>query len=293
MGDVVKIDPPDISGFGVAELPLFTSKYISALTLLASDSSLRFLNAPKAIITALDKRATKKALLLANLPTPPALECNATCFEELLLLMEAARWGRVFVKPRFGSGAAAVSAFAYDFKHSRGVIYTSLAKKNGEWINTKKIGRVTDPSLCFQILNFVLSLDAVVEQWVPKPSVNGITFDLRVVWQLGKIEAIVARGSRGPITNLHLNDLALPTELVEEWIDYDLIEEICKKATNVIPGLSSAGLDLLCTPKGYQIIEINSQGDLIYRDIFDKNTIYSNQAQHLLKLSAAAQSSRE
>ncbi len=32
------------------------------------------------------------------------------------------------------------------------------------------------------------------------------SYDLRVVYQFGKIDYIVARGSSGPITNLHLNN---------------------------------------------------------------------------------------
>ena len=54
----------------------------------------------------------------------------------------------------------------------------------------------------------------------------------------------------------------------------------------LFPNLNVAGFDILLeknTKKPY-IIEINSQGDLMYTDIFDNNMIYKNQILEMNKL---------
>ncbi len=93
---------------------------------------------------------------------------------------------------------------------------------------------------------------------------------------------MLARLSKGPITNLHLNnhplkasELKLPPRVLEE------IEELCKKAAGCYGGLRSAGLDILLEKGSLRprVIEMNSQGDLIYQDIFWENKIYRRQAE--------------
>ncbi len=105
---------------------------------------------------------------------------------------------------------------------------------------------------------------------------------MRVVYQFGQIDYIVARGSTGPITNLHLNNKPIEVEkigLSEEHIKE--ISEICKNTMSCFDGLNVAGIDILVTPnKRFKVIEINSQGDLIYADIKAENTIYKNQVKH-------------
>lgn len=283
-GDVIKIDPPDISAYGIEELTLFTERYKTCLKQLDSDRTLRFLNTPAAISMALDKAAAKKALLAAKVDTPAAFDREISSFDELLNVMESEKCSRVFVKPRYGSGAAGVCAFAWNFKKKQCVLYTSLAKGKSGFMNTKKVTKSMDFTFCREVICFVLSLGAVVEHWVPKPSIDGVTFDLRVVWQFGGIDTIVVRGAKNPITNLHLNDMALKTEAAKEWIDENALLKICSEAVAAIPGLRSAGLDLLCKADGYQVIEINSQGDLIYKDIYKDNIIYTKQACYLTEL---------
>ena len=95
------------------------------------------------------------------------------------------------------------------------------------------------------------------------------------------IVKIIPRGSKTPITNLHLNNLPLSDEIVENRSE---IEKLCKKIMQSLPTLCYAGIDLLITPSGNLfVIEVNAQGDAIYEDFYADNNIYKQQI-NILKM---------
>ena len=117
-------------------------------------------------------------------------------------------------------------------------------------------------------------------RWYPKADFQGFSYDLRAVCQDGALDFLLARLSKGPVTNLHLNNhpleasrLALPEDVTST------IKELCRRACGCYPGLRSAGIDILLEKGSLKprIIEMNGQGDLLYQDIYDKNEIYSHQ----------------
>jgi len=59
------------------------------------------------------------------------------------------------------------------------------------------------------LLNRILSLCCIVERWYAKEEYQGYSYDLRAVVQEGDIDFLLARLSKGPITNLHLNNRPL------------------------------------------------------------------------------------
>ena len=61
----------------------------------------------------------------------------------------------------------------------------------------------------------------------------------------------------------------------------DSVHTVCIDAMKPFPGLRSAGIDLLLEKGSLRprIIEMNGQGDLMYQDIYQKNTIYRHQAE--------------
>lgn len=94
------------------------------------------------------------------------------------------------------------------------------------------------------------------------------------------MDFLLARLSKGPITNLHLNNhplgaaaLGLPDGVLSA------VEQICRKAVDCFPGLRCAGIDMLLEKGSLRprIIEMNAQGDLIYQDIYNGNVIYGHQ----------------
>ena len=92
----------------------------------------------------------------------------------------------------------------------------------------------------------------------------------------------LARLSKGPITNLHLNNrpleydaLGLPRQVLSQVLS------LCRSAMSCFPSLSCAGIDILLEKGSLRprIIEMNAQGDLSYQDIYQENRIYLHQAE--------------
>lgn len=242
-GDLVKLDPPSITETDIAALPDFVATYQHNLRKFSRLPDLFYLNTPQAIATTLDKRASRKKLLAAGVPMPPALSAKNTDirhYEELIKAMDDARVQRVFVKPRHGSGAAGVIAYARNPKKNMAVLYSTLQEQEGIWRNTRRIHRSEDTFANQRLLNKVLSLDAVVERWIAKDRYCGLCYDLRVVCLLDKMLFLVARGSRGPITNLHVNNSAL--DICLSPVIVQKIQKTCALAMTQFPGLRCATL---------------------------------------------------
>ncbi len=243
-----------------------------------------FLNTPQAIGTALDKRRCKEQLKRRGVPVTEMLAEEIVSGRQLQEIMRKQRIMSVFVKPVFSSGAAGILAYRYDPARGKMAAYTSCRLEQGTLINTKKLYRIEHPGEIASLLDAILSLGAVVERWYPKAMSQGYSYDLRAVYQFGRLETIIARGSRGPITNLHLNNTALDLSglgLPEKTLSE--VRELCKETLKALPGLQSAGIDILVEKDTYRpyVIEVNGQGDLIYQDIFQKNAIYRHQIEYL------------
>lgn len=209
--------------------------------------------------------------------------CGLLTAESLLERMRACRIYQVFVKPVNGSGAAGVSAFRWHPSSGRMALYTCAFVQPGDGlVNTKRLRCFTDPKETLALLDQILKLDCIVERWYAKAEYQGYSYDLRAVMQEGRLDFLLARLSKGPVTNLHLNNRPLETDklgLSREILER--IEQLCKKAMECFPGLRSAGIDILLEKKNKnpRIIEMNAQGDLIYQDIFHENRIYQHQVQ--------------
>jgi len=280
----VKIDPPALGETLVSGINRFAVGWLSFLGELDSLRDVTFLNSPSAIRMTLDKKACKETLEQAGLPVTPLLDWEVKDAAGLLGKMDRERVPQVFLKPRYGAGAAGVAACRLRRSTGEIVLYTSALLTKDGLVNTKKLRKVLDREQAERVLDAVLALDSVIERWIPKASHRGKTYDLRAVYQFGKVVWLTARQSAGPVTNLHLNDgaldvgeLHLPQRVLEET------EEICRRAAPLFPGLQCAGFDILLESGSLQprIIEINAQGDLIYRDVFAGNGIYLEQARRL------------
>lgn len=202
--------------------------------------------------------------------------------EVLLDCMRAQRVYQVFIKPVYGSGAAGVSAFRFQPSTGRMMLYT-CAQLHPVYglVNTKRLRCFSGREDILPLLEEILGLSCIVERWYAKAEHGRYSYDLRMVMQEGEPDFLLARLSKGPVTNLHLNnhpmefaELGLPARVKEE------AAELCQRAMECFPGLSCAGIDLL-PERGslsLRVIEMNAQGDLIYQDIFHENRIYRHQA---------------
>ena len=192
----------------------------------------------------------------------------------------------VFLKPVYGSGAAGILALSIHPATGNVVAYTASCVEGDVLFQQKNIRKITDEKEVENIVNAITSLDTIVERWYPKATIGGEPFDFRVLWQFGRMEYMVARKSATPITNLYLNNGAVPLEEVlkseEAWNQGDVqkdIAKVCEEAMALFPNVYVAGLDVMLDKKTGKprIIEINGQGDLLYQDIYGENIIYRNQ----------------
>lgn len=281
---IVKIDPFVYQESDITKMEGLLSQYTELLGRFAENKKITFLNHPIGIQEVLHKVRCKEILMESDIPTTKMLSDEINTLEELHRLMIKEREYAVFIKPVQSSGAVGIVAYRYVPSKDKGVIYTSACLENGKLINTKKLYRIDNKVQIKKILEQVLSMENIIERWYPKRDFNGKKYDLRVVWQFGKVDFIVVRQSKGPITNLHLNNQALSIEklgLPEAKLNE--IEELCGRAMAKLPLLNYAGIDIMFDRDNFKprIIEINGQGDLIYQDIFQENIIYRNQLQYM------------
>lgn len=285
-GDVVKIDPPAYKTTNLFEMNGQIGGFQEQMSRLR-DAGCLFLNPPEGIERVLDKRVCKQILQENNVPVTEMFSEQIETVEQLYMAMERHRIFSVFIKPVRCSGAAGVTALRVAPGFGRMTAYTSCILQGSELVNTKRLRKLEKKQEIEQLLAAVLSLGVIVERWHPKATIKGKSYDIRVVWQFGRCEFMVARQSSGPVTNLHLNnaplafaELGLSADTVKE------IEKVCGQGMKCFPELQMAGIDVLLE-KGTlrpRIIEINGQGDLMYQDIFQENRIYKRQVEMMEKL---------
>lgn len=316
----VKIDPPVWTDGRLSHLNNLAASYQNDLLAIERDSAVScFLNPPSHLAALLDKNECKQTLTAAGIPVTQSLGTDIRDSGSLLSRMSDMRIFSVFVKPLAGSGAAGVTAFRIQPKTGRMAAYSCALPEPGDsgaqdnamyaqgtpahgphsqgtpahearsketrslesgLINTKKLRAFTDPAEILPLLDSLLSLGCIVERWYPKADFNGYSYDLRAVWQDGNLDYLLARLSKGPVTNLHLNNHPLDASslLLPDHVTAS-IKELCQRACACYPGLNSAGIDILLEKGSLRprIIEMNGQGDLLYQDIYGNNEIYSHQ----------------
>lgn len=280
-GAFVKIDPPEYDSCYVDEIGSLIQPYKEFLQQLGAFTDVTFLNHPKGILQTLDKVVCKRTLEEAGVPVTPVIAQGITGYFSLKELLCEKKAYQVFIKPVEGSGACGVIAWRYHPGRGQTVAYTGLDLVDGRLVNTKKLKKLTDERLIGELCTRVMELGAIVEGWMPKAQYEGCGYDLRVVHQFGETAYYMPRLSRSPITNLHLNNRALPSELLNLSPEtLEEVDKVCKGAMECYrETLHYAGIDVLLernTMKPY-IIEVNGQGDLLHQDIYQENRIYMMQ----------------
>lgn len=243
----IKIDPISNYSIYVDELDSNIKRYNDILTSLSNIDGMVYMNSPESIKNTLDKIKCKQILQNANISTTPMLDFRCSCFDELIYNLREKNISQIFIKPNFGSGACGVISLKYNKKTDKMKIQTSMNYENGRYINTKKLFNISDKDMICKLANFILKKGAIVERWVPKDDVNGIIYDLRLVYQFESLDFIQARGSKnGSITNLHLNNLPLDNSSINlrDGIK-QYIDTLCQKAMEQFPNLNVSGFDIL------------------------------------------------
>ena len=236
----------------------------------------RAMNGPADIATMGDKPSCHELLVRRGIPRPPVLGYPRS-FEELRPLM--ARHPRVFVKLANGSSASGVVAYQTD--GGRHLAITSVEREEDRLYNSQRLRRYEDVREIAALFDLLCREGVMVEAWIPKPTLNGRSLDLRVVVIGGRARHVVVRTSPSPITNLHLgrenrrgDPAAVRARLGERrWAD---ALGTCERALDAFRESLYAGVDLLLSADGRReyIGEVNAFGDLLRRTLCDGRDPY-------------------
>ncbi|SEO56216.1 hypothetical protein SAMN04487843_102170 [Methylobacterium sp. ap11] len=214
-----------------------------------------------------DKRACHAAMRAAGVPVPRAL-APAGGVAALIEAMRAAGLSRVFVKPRFGSGAAGIAAVTVG---PGGIEAVSAAERGagGTLHHSRRLRRVRGME-AVALLDAILARDAHVEQWVPKAAVQGRPCDLRVLVVAGEVAHTVLRLGAGPITNLDLGGCRAEADLLRARVApaaWAAMLDDCRLFAGLFPNTFQVALDVAFTAslRRHVVFEANAFGDLIRR----------------------------
>lgn len=217
-----------------------------------------------------DKRACHAAMAAHDLPVPRALP-PAGSFDALCEEMRAAGLTRVFVKPRFGSGAAGIAALTVA---RDGIVAESAAEHvpgagAGVLHHSHRLRRYRGPA-AVALIDAILAQDAHVEQWVPKAALDGGACDLRVLVVGGEPAHIVLRTARGPITNLDLGGRRGEADALRALAPpaaWEAMLSDCRRFASLFPQTFHLAFDVALTVglRRHVFFEANAFGDLIRR----------------------------
>ena len=250
---------------------------------LNSFSGLRRVQSFEDVLTHFDKVECQRQLAAASVPVPFSLGAIGS-YDELLARMDATGHDRVFVKLAHGSSASGV--VAYERSRARQQAHTSaeIVRTGGELrlYNSLKVRRYQDAADIAPLIDTLARERVQVEAWIPKASVNGKRFDLRVVVTDGRAGHTVVRTSSSPMTNLHLgNARGDPDDVIARIgaANYQSALETCEQAMRVFPSTLYAGIDLLIQTDltRHAVLEINAFGDLLPNVLHEGRSTYEAQ----------------
>lgn len=224
------------------------------------------MNHPDDIAVLFDKVQCHARMRMLKVPVSALLPVVHT-YEELREAMRTAGMSRVFVKPVHGSSASGVVALRVQ-NNNVAAISSAEFVRPGCVYNRLRMQIYRDEKTVAALLDTILGGYAVAEQWIPKASISGRSFDFRVLVIAGKATHLVVRTSKSVITNLHLGNQRGDMEEVQAYIGKDTFEKIkttAEQAAAAFPQSLYIAVDVLIAndKKTVCVIEANAFGDLL------------------------------
>jgi hypothetical protein len=232
------------------------------------ESGLRVMNSPQDIAVLFDKMATRDVLEAADV-SMPALGWPCYGFDHLVSVMDRG-YDRVFLKPCHGSSASGVMAIARN-KRGDWRAVTTAAVEGNVIRNLKRPREIRGLDELRSTVDVVARQRALIERWFPKASLDGRTFDLRVVVVAGMAAHVAVRTSRGPITNLQLDNRRGDVKAAWQAVGDPAWREalrLAESAALCFPDCHYVGVDVMIGARGGNaaIAEVNAFGDLLHHE---------------------------
>lgn len=232
-------------------------------------TQLKLMNSLAGIKLMFDKAACHQHFSQQAISVPSALY-KIKNYEDLRTQMQEKGWQRVFIKPIHGSSASGVIAFRVQKDKIQAITSVELVKEKASFklFNALKIRTYNNTKEIAYLVNTLAKEGIIVEQWIPKATVEGGAFDLRMVVIGGKTQQVVVRQSHSPMTNLHLGNQRGSIAEVKAVIGLDKwqkMSDLAEQAARTLPNTLYAGMDVMIsnTLKKSYILEANAFGDLL------------------------------
>lgn len=249
-----------------------------------SASSLRVMNHPRDILAMFDKERSYHRMRAANVAVPLRID-GVTDYDSLRRRMQEEKQSRVFIKLLHGSSASGVVAYRARGERESAITSSKLVQDPGEpdrIYNSLRIQHYTESSSIRRLIDLLAAQDVVVEQWLPKSSIDRRAFDMRVVVIAGKATHVVARSSRSPMTNLHLGNQRESRERIIEAYGEEAFHAAmheAEKAATAFPDSFYFGADVMMCSNSLEpvVIEVNAFGDLLPNLLVDGMDTYQTE----------------
>jgi hypothetical protein len=260
------------------------SAALAVVAQVAARDGARLLSQPDDILTMFDKSACHARLSFAGVPVPPAAGA-VTSWESLRESLAALGWHRVFVKSRYGSSASGVLALEFG-RQGRVQATTSAELSAGRLFNSLRVRRYWREADIAVIVDRLAPDGLHVERWFPKAGLAGHVVDLRVVVVNGRSAQVVVRGSKSPLTNLHLGGSRIDLALLRSRAGSAYAGAIatCERVAALFPETLHVGVDLMFAPgwRRHAVAEVNAFGDLLPHLLLQGRDTYDIQLHALI-----------
>jgi hypothetical protein len=225
----------------------------------------RLLAMPSEIALAFDKTACATHLGARGVPVPRWIG-PVSGFDELIERMRASRLSRVFVKLRFGSSAAGMTALALGPGGNAVARTTAVRCADGVARATRKVRQLVHHRDIAGLIYALAPLGLHAEAWAPKAGVKGGSADLRLIVVDREPVFNVMRVSPHPMTNLHLGGMRRPPDSLRSRVGdaaWQALIETCRAVSRAFPSCFMLGVDaaILAGDRRHAVFEVNAFGD--------------------------------
>jgi glutathione synthase/RimK-type ligase-like ATP-grasp enzyme len=258
-------------------------------TLISEQRLLHVMNDPAAIQLQFNKPACQVLLQKNNVPVPFRL-AGFSHYDELVALMNIHGLHKVFIKPAHASSASGVIAFRKAGHRVQAVTSAEMVETaNGlQLYNSLNVHTYTSEKHIAQLINQLVPEQVFAEEWLPKATLHGRFFDVRVLVIAGRARHTVIRTSNKVITNLHLGNRRGDMDEFITHIGADklhVIKQLAEQAAACFPKSLYMGIDILLTAglRKTVVLEINAFGDLLPGLLDNSETCYEAQINAMIK----------
>lgn len=248
-----------------AQLALGLRLALEKAARIAAARGARLLASPDEVTRTFDKTECAAHLRGHGVPVPRQLG-PVTGFDDLIQRMRAAKMSRAFVKLRFGSSAAGMTALALGPGGQIAAYTTARLDADGTVRASRDIQRLVHHGEVRAVIDALAPLGLHAEAWLPKAGAQGGSTDLRIILVGGEPVFNIMRVSPHPMTNLHLGGARRPPDALRDMAGeatWAALIESCRAVGRAFPSCFMLGVDaaILAGHRRHAVFEVNAFGD--------------------------------